>query len=315
MIKLTKRTLRSWRVNADIYRWFLSHFPDGGDYAQVHSALISAGRIDWANSLLEYAYSLWSEQSEFIAQEGCATQGIVDFLFHRRHNNQTASDQAAASYLLNRQPCAQLSCPTDFGELSSDGYCSKISNAGMNNLIASSGDHSWIGSAGYASQIASVGEAARVAVAGQHSRIGSSGARAKIASAGNACKISSSGAAARIAASGMRGRIGAIGERSKIANAGDLCKISAFGHDALIANVGGDTGIIASGDNSVVASAGVITYVVLGKGGCAAIPYDDGKRTRFAVAYEGENGIQAGVKYTLNEAHQFVEYLPQRENA
>ena len=33
----------------------------------------------------------------------------------------------------------------------------------------------------------------------------------------------------------------------------------------------------------------------------------DGKRMRFAVAVEGEAGIRAGVKYRLDDAHQFVE--------
>lgn len=35
--------------------------------------------------------------------------------------------------------------------------------------------------------------------------------------------------------------------------------------------------------------------------------FHDGERVRFAVAIEGENNIRAGVRYRLNEQHQFVE--------
>ncbi|KGT97520.1 hypothetical protein NM75_14280, partial [Dickeya fangzhongdai] len=69
---------------------------------------------------------------------------------------------------------------------------------------------------------------------------------------------------------------------------------------------GDEAQIEASGTNSVVAAAGSIGYILLGEGGCAAVPYSDGERTRFAIAYVGENGIKAGVKYTLNDAGDFV---------
>lgn len=312
MIKITKQMLRSWQVSAGIYRWFLCHFPDGGDYAQIHSALVKAGYIEWANSLLEYAYSLWSENSEFAHQEVNVTQGIIDSLNNRQSVKSSSLLNTAlinsASYLFNRQPCAQLSCATDHTEVCSEGYCSKISNSGMSNLIASSGEYSWIASAGYACQIASSGNASRICNAGQNSRIGSSGERSRISSSGNSAKISSSGQGSRVASTGMRSRIGSISERGKIANAGDLCKISSFGDNSLIANTGTDTGITALGNNSVIVSAGPVTYIVLGKGGCASIPYHDGRRIRFATAYEGESGIRAGVKYKLNDEHLFVEF-------
>jgi hypothetical protein len=38
--------------------------------------------------------------------------------------------------------------------------------------------------------------------------------------------------------------------------------------------------------------------------GCAAIPYHDGERTRFAIAYVGEN-VEAGVAYRVTESGEF----------
>ncbi|MBV7693875.1 hypothetical protein KV701_19340 [Limnobaculum sp. M2-1] len=46
---------------------------------------------------------------------------------------------------------------------------------------------------------------------------------------------------------------------------------------------------------------------MLGEGGCAAIPYNDGDRIRFAIAYVGENGIMANTPYYINDEGQFVQ--------
>lgn len=105
----------------------------------------------------------------------------------------------------------------------------------------------------------------------------------------------------------MRVRVSSLGERNHVASNGDLSQIVSFGANAKIANSGDNVHIICNGDNAIVASSGVVDSVVLGPGGCAALAYHDGKRMRFAVAVEGEAGIRAGVKYRLDDAHQFVE--------
>ncbi|HGN8756710.1 TPA: hypothetical protein ACK1ZA_003719 [Enterobacter asburiae] len=64
--------------------------------------------------------------------------------------------------------------------------------------------------------------------------------------------------------------------------------------------------ITASGKGSVVACAGSIERIVLGEGGCASVPWHDGKRTRIAVAYVGENGIEANTPYYVNDEGLFV---------
>jgi hypothetical protein len=63
----------------------------------------------------------------------------------------------------------------------------------------------------------------------------------------------------------------------------------------------------ASGEFSVAASSGMNARFKVGKNGCAAIAWHDGNRPRFAVAYDGENGIQAGVWYSVNESGEFME--------
>ena len=96
-------------------------------------------------------------------------------------------------------------------------------------------------------------------------------------------------------------------ERCHVASNGDLVQIASFGANARIANSGDNVHIIASGEDSTIVSTGVVDSIILGPGGSAALAYHDGERVRFAVAIEGENNIRTGVRYRLNEQHQFVE--------
>ncbi|HHP6604491.1 TPA: hypothetical protein ACSE4M_003863, partial [Acinetobacter baumannii] len=65
--------------------------------------------------------------------------------------------------------------------------------------------------------------------------------------------------------------------------------------------------LAASGENSVIASSGLDSTFQIGKGGCAAIAYqDEQEKIRFAVAYEGEN-VKANTWYKVNAKGEFVE--------
>ena len=145
-------------------------------------------------------------------------------------------------------------------------------------------------SSGYYAQIGSSGDDAQIGSSGYYARIGSSGYCARIGSSGDSARIGSSGYGARIGSSGHCAQIGSSGDRARIGSSGYGARIAA------------------TGKNAIVASAGSVVSVVLGEGGCAAIPYHDGNRTRFAVAYVGENGIKANTPYTLNENGEFVEF-------
>ncbi|WP_347253252.1 hypothetical protein [Leminorella grimontii] len=321
---ITRHDLRGWRVSPDIYRWFIRHFPSGGRYADVHSLLIQSGRVNWATSLVEYAYSLWLEKEGFVRQETQATDLLacglnqtqdagLDFVRPSPAVSPYAYSQKVASQIdgyrwMDVDNASQIGCSGDDARIGSCGGSARISCSGVNAHIGSTGEYGWLSSSGYASQIASAGYASRIGCVGHDVRIGSSGDRARIACAGNSAKVSSTGDGVRAANAGMRGRIGSAGERAKVANAGDLCHVSSFGAQSAIANVGDGARLVAMGDAAQVVSTGSVDYVILGPGACAALSYFDGERTRFAIAYEGENGIRAGVRYCLNERHEFVEY-------
>ncbi|MDL4220628.1 hypothetical protein QJ469_03885 [Salmonella enterica] len=152
----------------------------------------------------------------------------------------------------------------------------------------SSGDYARIGSSGDYARIGSSGDYARIGSSGDYARIGSSGYNARIGSSGDYAQIGSSGDYARIGSSGYNAQIGSSGYNARIGSSGDYARITA------------------SGKGSVVACAGSIERIVLGEGGCASVPWHDGKRTRIAVAYVGENGIEANTPYYVNDEGQFV---------
>lgn len=306
MDRITKRQLRSLRVSAPIYRWFLTRFPQGGDYPAVHQALLRDGHRRWIDSLVDYGYALWFDSDRFSQQELAAMRGLVDWLtgagnLTLRQPGQRAGAAAPAYGVYT----ASTGCAQAIGSVASESH---IALAGMDNVIGLSGDNNRIANAGYACQIVSSGTMAHIGNAGQNCRIGSLGARSRVSNSGNAAKISSDGRGARIANTGMRSFISSVAESTGIANTGDLCKVRAQGAAASVANTGHDVSIAATGDDAVIASAGSVNDIVLGKNGCAAVAYYDPSagRTRFAIAYEGENGIQAGVRYRLDAQFQFV---------
>ncbi|MDU7099603.1 MAG: hypothetical protein E6314_15030, partial [Enterobacter sp.] len=96
------------------------------------------------------------------------------------------------------------------------------------------------------------------------------------------------------------------GYNARIGSSGYNARIGSSGYNARIGSSGYNARITATGKGSVVACAGSIERIVLGEGGCASVPWHDGKRIRIAVAYVGENGIEANTPYYVNDEGQFV---------
>jgi hypothetical protein len=176
------------------------------------------------------------------------------------------------------------------------GHSAQIGSSGHSAQIGSSGDSAKIGSSGHSAQIGSSGDSAKIGSSGDSAKIGSSGHYAQIGSSGHYAKIGSSGHSAQIGSSGHSAQIGSSGDSAKIGSSGDSAKIGSSGHYAQIGSSGHYAKIEATGENAVVACAGSAT-VMAGPGGAICIPWHDGKRTRFAVGYVGEDGIEAGVFY------------------
>ncbi|EHU7138835.1 hypothetical protein KZK14_004822, partial [Salmonella enterica] len=94
---------------------------------------------------------------------------------------------------------------------------------------------------------------------------------------------------------------------ARIGSSGNYARIGSSGYNARIGSSGYNARITATGKGSVVACAGNVERIVLGENGCASVPWHDGERIRIAVAYVGENGIEANTPYYVNDEGQFVQ--------
>ncbi|EKD5379880.1 hypothetical protein OR392_000954 [Salmonella enterica subsp. enterica serovar Anatum] len=270
---ITKEQLKKWHACREGYLWFLDKFPQGGTYTDVHAALTDDERYADARWLTDRMYDTYLDNPEFIRGETDMTDRIIRELTSPEH----ISGQAEGEN--NSGDCAKIGSSGYCAQIGSSGYCAQIGSSGDHAQIGSSGDCAQIGSSGYCAQIGSSGDHARIGSSGDHARIGSSGDHAKIGSSGDCAKIGSSGDCAKIGSSGDYARIGSSGLHPRIT---------------------------ATGNSSVVACASDIECIVLGEGGCASVPWHDGTRIRIAVAYVGENGIEANTPYYVNDEGQFT---------
>ncbi|MDJ3497493.1 hypothetical protein LEK87_00515 [Salmonella enterica] len=272
-MQITKEQVKAWHACTDGFRWFLDKFPQGGSYADVHGALIADKRFDDARWLVDKMYRTHLDKPEFIQAETAATDKMVVELNSMEHPSDQVEGENSSG---------------DDAQIGSSGNYARIGSSGYDAQIGSSGNYARIGSSGYNAQIGSSGDDAQIGSSGDDARIGSSGYNAQIGSSGDDARIGSSGYNAQIGSSGYNAQIGSSGNYARIGSSGD------------------DARITASGKGSVVACAGSIERIVLGEGGCASVPWHDGNRTRIAVAYVGENGIEANTPYYVNDEGQFV---------
>ncbi|MCP8485991.1 hypothetical protein [Acinetobacter baumannii] len=139
------------------------------------------------------------------------------------------------------------------------------------------------------------------------SRLAASGFNSRLAASGRYSQLAASGDDSRLAASGFNSRLAASGRYSQLAASGRYSQLAASGFNSRLAASGFNSRLAASGENSVIASSGLDSTFQIGKGGCAAIAYqDEQEKIRFAVAYEGEN-VKANTWYKVNAKGEFVE--------
>jgi len=93
----------------------------------------------------------------------------------------------------------------------------------------------------------------------------------------------------------------AIGGSSKLAASGGSSQLAASGYSSQLAASGGSSKLAASGDYSIAMCAGPNSTAAAGTNGTIALTWWDAeaKRFRVVVGYVGEDGIEAGVFYRV----------------
>ncbi|NBM03320.1 protein YdhT [Proteus sp. G2671] len=302
-IRLTKKDLRQLHVSTSLYRWFLRYFPDGGTYSAIHSELIKQRRTQWIESLIQYIYLRHFSETSFAKQEQEVMENIL-FLLDDEQQQGVTLQRLPYHNTLPTSENIQFSTEWHQLILKSQQLSTDLALCGNNNIVAFSGDENSIANTGYSNQLMITGFAGKIANSGNQCRIGSLGGRSRISNSGNDVKIYASGNGVHIANSGIRNFITASQDRAKITNTGDLAQINVTGKNAVAISTGDNCKITVSGDDSICISTGNLHQFCLGKGGSAVIAYHDGNRTRFKIFYEGEDGIEADVRYTLDENQQ-----------
>ena len=302
-IRLTKKDLRQLHVSTSLYRWFLRYFPDGGTYSAIHSELIKQRRTQWIESLIQYIYLRHFSETSFAKQEQEVMENIL-FLLDDEQQQGVTLQRLPYHNTLPTSENIQFSTEWHQLILKSQQLSTDLALCGNNNIVAFSGDENSIANTGYSNQLMMTGFAGKIANSGNQCRIGSLGGRSRISNSGNDVKIYASGNGVHIANSGIRNFITASQDRAKITNTGDLAQINVTGKNAVAISTGDNCKITVSGDDSICISTGNLHQFCLGKGGSAVIAYHDGNRTRFKIFYEGEDGIEADVRYTLDENQQ-----------
>ena len=116
----------------------------------------------------------------------------------------------------------------------------------------------------------------------------------------NECYDKLAGYNSKLAASGYNSKLAASGDGSNLAASGDYSNLAASGDYSNLAASGDYSNLAASGKNSICMAAGYASTARVGENGVIVLPYYDGIRTRVAVGYVGENGIEPNVEYKVN---------------
>jgi len=145
---------------------------------------------------------------------------------------------------------------------------------------------------GYSSRLAASGDSSRLAASGYYSQLAASGDSSRLAASGDSSRLAASGDYSRLAASGDYSQLAASGDYSRLAASGDYSQLAASGDSSRLA---------ASGGSSIAMCAGPDSTAAAGTNGTIAITWWDAeaKRFRVVVGYVGEDGIEAGVFYRV----------------
>ena len=180
------------------------------------------------------------------------------------------------------------------------GHNSKLVASGHNSNLAASGDYSKLAASGDYSKLAASGHYSNLAASGHNSRLVASGHYSRLVASGHYSNLAASGHNSNLAASGHNSNLAASGHNSKLAASGDGSKLAASGDGSKLAASGYNSKLVASGKNSICMAAGYVSTAQVGENGVIVLPYYDGIRTRVAVGYVGENGIEPNVEYKVN---------------
>jgi len=197
----------------------------------------------------------------------------------------------------------------DQGAASATGYQGAASATGTRGAASATGDQgaaSATGDQGAASATGYQGAASATGYQGAASATGTRGAASATGTRGAASATGYQGAAS---ATGIRGAASATGTRGAASATGDQGAASATGHQGAASATGIQGAASATGESSVALSTGKNGRAMSIDGGAIVLVHrdNDGHILHILASKVGENGVKAGVWYTLDATGEFVE--------
>ena len=170
-LAITKDRLKAWSACSDGYRWFLEHFPQGGQFAAVHAALNADKRYSDAGWLLDRVFA------------------DLDTGERVRQTVLTSGADAAAIEKL-----AQAGGPDD-AVTTGEGANAVTTGEGAN--AATTGEGANAATTGYMANAATTGYMANAATTGYRANAATTGDRANAATTGEGAVAAALGVGAR----------------------------------------------------------------------------------------------------------------------
>jgi len=272
--QITILKIREWGACSDGREWFREKFPQGGTYGDVMTGLYADKRYGDARWLANKAFDVKNISADFIESDVrsiiAATEGVdVD--------------------------------PGDGAQAGFSGNGARAGFSGYGARAGFSGDGAQAGFSGNYAQAGFSGNYARAGFSGNYAQAGFSGNCAQAGFSGNYAQAGFSGYGARAGFSGDDARAGFSGDDAQAGFSGDYAQAGFSGYGARAGFSGYGARAECTGENATIVFAGLNGSVSLGKGGAANLTWNDGTRDRFVHLYEGEDGIEAGVLYTVKD--------------
>ena len=214
-IQITKERLKAWAACADGYRWFLKEFPQGGEFAEVYTALQADKRYDDSGWLSDKVFA--ELDTPFAVRQTVLISGA----------DKAKIEKAVAGG-------AEAATTGDWANAATTGHWANVATTGDWANAATTGDWANAATTGYRANAATTGYCANAATTGDWANAATTGDRANAATTGDWANAATTGYRANAATTGYRANAATTGKHAVAAALGIEAKAKASEGGAIV---------------------------------------------------------------------------------
>jgi len=275
-LAITKDRLKTWSACTDGYRWFLEHYPQGGQFAEIYAALNADKRYDDLGWLLERVFAEL-DTADLVQQtvliSGCNTEAIE--------------------------------------KLAKDGGADAAATTGEGANAATTGEGANAATTGEGANAATTGDWANAATTGDWANAATTGEGANAATTGYRANAATTGEGANAATTGDWANAATTGDWANAATTGEGANAATTGEGANAATTGDWANAATTGAHAVAAALGIASRSKAAIGGAIVLVHrtEEGELKHIFSSKVGDNGIKADVWYVLDSEGVPIEVL------